>query len=50
METEKTLDPAECSWNRERSDEEIKAFLGRKLAKFDVIAQEIELAIDETTT
>jgi hypothetical protein len=47
MNAEKTVNPEPFSWNRERSTEEISEFISRKMAKFDVIANELELALGE---
>jgi hypothetical protein len=47
MNTEQTPDFSSFSWNRERSAEEISEFISRKLAKFDVITNELDLALSE---
>jgi len=48
MKTEKTPDSNLDSWNRERSVEEITSFISRKLAKFEVIANELALVENES--
>jgi hypothetical protein len=49
MNTEQTPDSGSFSWDRERSADEIANFISRKLAKFDVISSELELALNEST-
>ena len=43
MNTEQIPESDSFSWNRERSAEEIGDFISRKLAKFEVISNELEL-------
>jgi hypothetical protein len=47
MNTEQIPESGSFSWNRERTTEEISDFISRKLAKFDVIASELEVALSE---
>ena len=47
MKTEQTPETDFFSWNRERSAEEISDFISRKLAKFEVVSNELELALNE---
>jgi hypothetical protein len=47
MKTEQTSESSAFSWNRERTTEEISEFISRKLAKFNVIASELEVSLSE---
>jgi hypothetical protein len=43
MSKEKTTNDALFSWGRLRSDEELSDFISRKLEKFEVLSQELNL-------
>jgi hypothetical protein len=48
MKIEQTPAPNSFSWDRERTVEEITDFISRKLAKFEVISNELELVLNES--
>lgn len=48
MKIEQTPVPNSFSWDRERTVEEITDFISRKLAKFEVISNELELVLNES--